>query len=112
MDILGEDKAVALQRFAGIAKTALTAAGLLTTRDTMVLQAFVLFLVLDLAQRLHYSILTFHSSPFVIIMRRNPCGFLRELLSASANEWDSIESHSWKNSLYLTPSMDDGSSGR
>jgi hypothetical protein len=45
IDILGEDKASALRRFAGIAKTALTVAGLLTTQDTMVLQAFVLFLV-------------------------------------------------------------------
>lgn len=45
MEILGDDRALAHRRFAGIAKKALTVAGLLTTRDTMVLQAFVLFLV-------------------------------------------------------------------
>ncbi|KFZ20378.1 hypothetical protein V501_00170 [Pseudogymnoascus sp. VKM F-4519 (FW-2642)] len=45
MEILGEDRALAHRRFAGIAKKALTVAGLLTTRDTMVLQAFVLFLL-------------------------------------------------------------------
>jgi hypothetical protein len=49
MEILGEDRALAHRRFAGIAKKAHTVAGLLTTRDTMVLQAFVLFLVRGLA---------------------------------------------------------------
>ncbi|KFY83884.1 hypothetical protein V500_09813 [Pseudogymnoascus sp. VKM F-4518 (FW-2643)] len=45
MEILGEDRTLAHRRFAGIAKKALTVAGLLTTKDTMVLQAFVLFLL-------------------------------------------------------------------
>ncbi|KFY41618.1 hypothetical protein V494_02888 [Pseudogymnoascus sp. VKM F-4513 (FW-928)] len=44
LEILGEDRDGAHRRFAGIAKKALTVAGLLTTHDTMVLQAFVLFL--------------------------------------------------------------------
>jgi hypothetical protein len=48
MEILGEDQASAHRRFAGIAKNALTVAGLLTTKDTTVLQAFVLFLVRSL----------------------------------------------------------------
>ncbi|OBT72758.1 hypothetical protein VF21_08996 [Pseudogymnoascus sp. 05NY08] len=45
MEILGEDRALAHRRFAGIAKKALTVAGLLTTQDSMVLQALVLFLL-------------------------------------------------------------------
>lgn len=45
MEILGENRTSAHRRFVGIAKKALTVAGLLTTQDTMVLQAFVLFLV-------------------------------------------------------------------
>ncbi|KFY65108.1 hypothetical protein V496_02853 [Pseudogymnoascus sp. VKM F-4515 (FW-2607)] len=45
MEILGEDRTLAHRRFAGIAKKALTVAGLLTTQDMMVLQAFVLFLL-------------------------------------------------------------------
>lgn len=49
MEILGEDRTLAHRRFAGIAKKALTVAGLLTTQDMMVLQAFVLFLVRGLA---------------------------------------------------------------
>lgn len=55
MEILGEDRNLAHRRFAGIAKKALTVAGLLTTQDTTVLQAFVLFLVCSLMVAIHVA---------------------------------------------------------